>query len=144
VNERQSWMATLARASTIEIEQHLAKCSPLPVYTRIRGPELGLIMVRGQTGGRGAPFNIGEMTVCRCTVLTVDGFTGHAYVAGLDIRQAEVAALLDGVLQDPRRGDLKVKVVGALAAQQAEYKARLAVKAAATRVQFFAMATMRA
>jgi alpha-D-ribose 1-methylphosphonate 5-triphosphate synthase subunit PhnG len=134
VNERQSWMATLARASTIEIEQHLAKCSPLPVYTRIRGPELGLIMVRGQTGGRGAPFNIGEMTVCRCTVLTVDGFTGHAYVA----------ALLDGVLQDPRRGDLKVKVVGALAAQQAEYKARLAVKAAATRVQFFAMATMRA
>ena len=143
LNERQHWMATLARATVAEIEQHLVGCEQLPGYLRVRGPELGLIMVRGQTGGGGAPFNVGEMTVCRCTVLTDDGFTGHSYVAGRDIRQAEIAALLDGVLQDPRREDLKIEVIAALAAQQAKHKAVVAARAAATRVQFFTMATMR-
>ena len=33
-------------------------------------------------GGGGAAFNLGEMTVTRCTVRTETGFVGHAYVAG--------------------------------------------------------------
>ncbi len=58
-------------------------------------------MVRGRTGGGGAAFNLGEMTVTRCTVRTDAGFVGHAYVAGRDERQAEMAALADALLQDP-------------------------------------------
>ena len=39
-------------------------------------------MVRGRAGGGGAAFNLGEMTVTRCTVRTETGFVGHAYIAG--------------------------------------------------------------
>ena len=141
--DRQRWMSVLARASAAEIEALLAACDALPGYTRLRGPELGLAMVRGRTGGGGAPFNMGEMTVSRCTVRTAAGLTGHAYVAGRDLRQAELAAVLDGALQDPARADLLDAVIAPLAERQAARRADTAAKAAATRVQFFTMATMR-
>ncbi len=140
--ERQRWMSVLARASSAELEQATAGCD-LPEHTRLRGPELGLAMVRGRTGGGGAAFNIGEMTVSRCTVRTKAGLTGHAYVAGRDLRQAELAALLDATLQDPAHAGLLDTVVAPLARQQVQRRNAVAAKAAATRVQFFTMATMR-
>ena len=100
-------------------------------------------MVRGRTGGGGAAFNMGEMTVSRCTVRSDAGATGHAYVAGRDLRHAELAAALDAALQDPTRNDLRAAVITPLAEQQAERRSATAAKAAATRVQFFTMATMR-
>ncbi len=142
-SERQRWMAILARASAAEIEGLLSRCAPLPAYTRLRGPELGLIMVRGRTGGAGDPFNMGEMTVARCAVRTEGGATGHAYVAGRDLRQAELAAVIDGALQDGERLDLRTELVDRLAARQRVAREDVAAKAAATRVQFFTMATMR-
>ena len=71
-------------------------------------------MARGRPGGDGAPFNLGEMTVTRCTVRLEDGTVGHAYVAGRDMRQAELAAVLDAVLQGPaRRGAMMARGGGA-------------------------------
>ena len=67
----------------------------------MRGPETGLVMVRGRAGGSGSPFNLGEMTVTRCTVQLGSGTAGHAYIAGRDERQAELAAVADALLQDP-------------------------------------------
>ena len=142
-SDRQDWMAVLARAGTAEIEALLPACAALPGYAVLRGPETGLAMTRGRTGGNGAPFHLGEMTVARCSVRTEAGFTGHAYVAGRDLRQAELAAVLDGVLQDPARQDVHQAVIAPLAAAQAHRRAATAAKAAATRVQFFTMATMR-
>ena len=142
--ERRGWMAVLARAAAAEIEAHLAAVPPLPRHARLRGPETGLVMVRGRQGGDGAPFNLGEMTVTRCSVRLEDGTMGHAYVAGRDARQAELAALLDAALQrDALRPALLRAVIGPLAAAQAERRARTARKAAATRVAFATMATMR-
>ena len=140
--ERQRWMSVLARASAAEIEQQLIGCDALPDHTRLRGPELGLLMVRGRTGGGGAPFNAGEMTMARCTV-RAGGHTGHAYVGGRDLHQAELAAVLDAALQDPARTDRWRGVIDRLAEAQAARRDAMAAKAAATRVQFFTMATMR-
>jgi len=141
---RQSWMSVLARASAGEIAALLEPLPPLPGYRLLRGPEAGLVMLRGRTGGTGAAFNVGEMTVTRCTVRTEDGLTGHAYVAGRDARQAELAAWLDALLQDPARHDgLQDAVIAPLAAAQQQRRDVTARKAAATRVDFFAMATMR-
>ena len=117
---------------------------PCRRYTRLRGPEAGLVMVRGRTGGGGAPFNLGEMTVTRCTVRTESGQVGHAYVAGRDARQAELAAVLDAMLQDPLRDAcLHANVIAPLAEAQQARRADIAAKAAATKVQFFAMRNMR-
>jgi len=120
---RQRWMAILARASATEMTSLLAHCPELPEFSVLRGPQSGLIMLRGRAGGAGGPFNLGEMTVTRCTVRAPNGQIGHAYVAGRDPIEAHVVARLER-------------------AQAARYEAE-AERAAATRVQFFTMATMR-
>ena len=141
---RQHWMAVLARAPAAAIEAGLSRHGPLPAWTRVRGPEAGLAMVRGRAGGSGAPFNLGEMTVTRCTIRLDSGATGHAYVAGRDERRAELAAVADALLLDPTAGGpLHDTLIAPLAEAQAEERLVRAEKAAATRVEFFSMRTMR-
>lgn len=139
---RRHWMAVLARASAAQLDAALADHGALPEYARVRGPEAGLVMVRGRIGGGGGAFNLGEMTVTRCTVRMADGTLGHAYVPGRDERQAELAALCDALLQDESGGGLH-DAVDRLFAEQQERRADDAAKAAATKVQFFAMETWR-
>ncbi len=142
---RRHWMAVLARAAADELSAGLAAHGGVPLYQCLRGPESGLAMVRGRAGGGGAPFNLGEMTVTRCTVRTEGGQVGHAYVRGRDARQAELAAVIDALLQDPVRGAaLHEGVIAKLATEQAAGRRETARKAAATKVQFFAMRNMRA
>jgi alpha-D-ribose 1-methylphosphonate 5-triphosphate synthase subunit PhnG len=141
---RRRWMGILARASRAEIATLLEAAPPLPAHRRLRGPETGLVMARGRQGGDGASFNLGEMTVTRCSVVLDAGTVGHAYVAGRDAGQAELAAILDAALQDPeRQAGLLAAVIEPLAAAQATRAGTVVAKAAATRVQFFTMATMR-
>ena len=84
------------------------------------------------------------MTVTRCTVRTDTGHVGHAYVAGRDAVRAELAALVDALMQDDARAaEINAGVIAPLEAEQAAAKAERSRKAAATRVQFFAMQTMR-
>ena len=141
---RQHWMSVLARAPAEAIESGLTRDGELPAWTRVRGPETGLVMVRGRAGGSGSPFNLGEMTVTRCTVLLESGIAGHAYIAGRDERRAELAAVADAMLLDPERSaGLRDSLIRPLAAAQREQRQTRAEKAAATRVEFFAMRNMR-
>ena len=140
--ERQRWMAVLARADTAALAE--ASAGLLPAYALIRGPEAGLVMLRGRAGGRGAAFNLGEASVVRCTVRSMAGHVGHAYCMGRELRHAELAAAIDAGLQDPAlRERLHDRVVTALAETQAAARVQEAQRAAATQVQFFTMATMR-
>ena len=144
IASRQHWMAVLARAPAAAIEAALTRGGGLPEWTRVRGPETGLVMVRGRAGGSGPAFNLGEMTVTRCTVRTGSGLAGHAYIAGRDERRAELAAVADALLQDPARtGELRESLIRPLAEAQREQRLTRAEKAAATRVEFFAMRNMR-
>jgi alpha-D-ribose 1-methylphosphonate 5-triphosphate synthase subunit PhnG len=141
---RKRWMAVLARAGAGAIAGRLAACGGVPEHTRLRGPESGLVMARGRAGGGGAPFNLGEITVTRCTVRSADGLVGHAYVTGRDGRHAELAALVDALMQYPGRVEaLERVVVGPLEAAERARRAAIAAKAEATKVQFFAMRNMR-
>lgn len=141
---RQRWMSVLARADAASIAARLELWGRMPPYTRIRGPECGLVMVRGRAGGDGSAFNLGEMSVTRCTIRTDDGLIGHAYVAGRNENQAELAALVDALMQDPdRSAALEAAVIEPLAADWQAKRDATACKAAATRVEFFAMQTMR-
>ena len=142
---RRRWMSVLARGSADAIASGLAACGTLPAHSIIRGPEGGLVMVRGRIGGGGGPFNLGEMTVTRCTVRIASGPVGHAYVAGRDTRQAELAALGDALMQDPDWAALVDRhVIAPLAAAQEDARSERAAKAAGTKVRFFAMQTTRA
>ena len=141
---RQRWMAILARAGAEAIASRLPPADTLPAWRLLRGPESGLVMLRARTGGAGAPFNLGEMTVTRCTLRVATGGVGHATVAGGDARHAELAALADALLQDPlRHARLHAALIAPLAAEQDAASAAIAARAAATRVQFLALQTMR-
>jgi alpha-D-ribose 1-methylphosphonate 5-triphosphate synthase subunit PhnG len=141
---RRRWMGILSRASAGDIARHLADLPPPPDHLRLRGPETGLVMVRGRAGGDGAPFNLGEMTVTRCAVRLPDGRVGHGYVAGRDARQAELAALVDALMLDEAaRPTVEAAVIAPLDAAQQARRAEQARRAAATRVQFFTMTQMR-
>jgi alpha-D-ribose 1-methylphosphonate 5-triphosphate synthase subunit PhnG len=138
---RQDWMRVLALSERKDIEAACRRLAPLPDYRLVRGPEIGMVMVQGRTGGVGAPFNLGEATVTRCTLQVDQGAAGTAYVLGRDRHHAELAALLDAMLMDPeRQPDVMSTVVRPLASILRAREAEQAKKTAATKVEFFTMA----
>jgi alpha-D-ribose 1-methylphosphonate 5-triphosphate synthase subunit PhnG len=142
--ERRGWLAVLARATAEDLGRHLAGAPALPPHSILRGPEIGLVMLRGRAGGDGAPFNLGEATVTRCSVAIDGGAVGHALRIGRDRRAAELSALLDAALQDPAlRQPLLDAVITPLAAAQANVRTAEAERAAATRVEFLTMVQSR-
>ncbi len=103
-----------------------------------------MAMVRGRMGGGGAPFNLGEMTIARCSIRDAAGRVGHGYAAGRDLTQVELIARLDAAMQDAEFfAPYYRTVVEPLAAAQAERRAAVEAKAAATEVKFFTLAAMR-
>jgi len=138
-SERQRWMSVLALASRDELERGWSDLSAPPEYRTLRGPEVGLVMVRARAGGTGTRFNLGEMTVTRCSVELPDGTTGHAYAGGRDRRHAELSAVFDALLQRERDGALRRTLVEPLAHAQRARRQAAAARAAASRVEFFTM-----
>jgi alpha-D-ribose 1-methylphosphonate 5-triphosphate synthase subunit PhnG len=140
---RRTHMGLLARAPAVLLGELLTACLEAsggrPGHAWLRRPETGTVMVRARTGGTGAPFNLGEMTVTRCALRLDGGEVGHAYVQGRDPVHAENAALVDALMQTERAADLRTQVLDPLAAETAEAKAKRARKAAATKVDFFTM-----
>jgi len=137
---RRRWMSVLAQATGAEIERAWQALPERPEYHVVRRPEVGLVMVRGRAGGSGAPFNLGEMTVTRCTVDLPSGMAGHGYVAGRDVRHAELAAVFDALLQDPLLTTrLEEAVIAPLEAGQRERRRQMAARSAPTRVEFFTL-----
>jgi alpha-D-ribose 1-methylphosphonate 5-triphosphate synthase subunit PhnG len=139
---RRRWMGVLAKSQRAELEAELAAMGRVPVYRFLREPEIGLAMVRGRIGGTGAPFNLGEMTMTRCAVRLADGAraTGLSFVAGRDTRRAELAAVFDALLQDPRRHDaIEDTVITPIEMRLAAQRRRRASDVAATQVDFFTL-----
>jgi alpha-D-ribose 1-methylphosphonate 5-triphosphate synthase subunit PhnG len=137
---RRRWMSVLALATPEEIEAAWRQVGEPPAYARLRGPEVGLVMVRARAGGTGLRFNIGETTVTRCAVQLVGGALGQAWVRGRDLRRAERAAVLDALLQDVgRRPALEATVIEPLARAQEARRREATARGAATRVDFFTM-----
>jgi alpha-D-ribose 1-methylphosphonate 5-triphosphate synthase subunit PhnG len=137
---RRNWVSVLAKADPATLERLVAKLDGWPSYTVLRGPEAGLVMVRGRAGGTGATFNLGEMTAMRCSVRLSDGTVGHAYIQGRNAVHSETAALLDALLQRPDRYDgLHAQIIAPLEREAFERRQLAHRKTAATKVDFFTM-----
>ncbi len=137
-NPRQAAMAVLNRAEPAMLAALWQDWSHKPGFHRVRGPETGLVMVRGRAGGGGHPFNVGETTVTRATVRLESGEVGHAFCLGRDGDKALKAALFDALFQ--RVPDaVEARVLAPLRAAQAAADQRRRDETAATRVDFFTM-----
>ena len=143
--ERQAWMSVLSKAEPQELAAAWASLpeAARPGYEFLRAPEIGLVMVRGRTGGEGDRFNLGEMTVTRCAVRLDGGETGVSYRAGRDRDASEVAAVLDGILQrEALRADA-LPILKRLEEAATSRRAQQARRSGATKVEFFTMTRTR-
>ena len=138
--DRKAVMATLAQASGDDIARLWNEAGMTSVAELLRGPETGLVTVRGRIGGGGAPFNVGEATVTRATVRLPSGQVGHSYMLGRDRKKARLAAIADALWQDPaQRQTVETALVAPLRAAQGEAREKRRAETAATKVDFFTM-----
>lgn len=135
---RKDWMSLLAKAPP-KVLAGLWEGRDAPDFTWLRAPEIGAAMVRGRMGGTGAPFNMGEMTVTRCSLQLDGGAVGHAYVQGRDKAHAERAALVDALMQTDAADRVRAEVLDPLRADMTERAEARAARAAATKVEFFTL-----
>ena len=105
----------------------------------LKGPETGLVMVRGRVGGSGAPFNLGELMVTSCAVKT-SGFVGYGFSQGDDPEGSFLAALGDALAQDPERGRFFETLILELERDLQNKDEALAAKTEKTRVEFLTLA----
>jgi alpha-D-ribose 1-methylphosphonate 5-triphosphate synthase subunit PhnG len=136
---RREQMGLCARAGRAELERGLAGLGALPAHTDLRRPEIGLVMLRGRTGGIGAPFNLGEATVARATVRLASGETGTACVLGRDGAKAKLAALVDALWQSPLQANVESQVLAPIRAALYARDNAEAGHTAATKVDFFTL-----
>lgn len=137
---RQESLTILARASGEELKSFWQNWPDKPEFEVLRGPETGLVMLRGRIGGGGAPFNVGEATVTRATVRLPDGSVGHSYALGRDQEKAKLAALFDALwLDEDQRDTVEAKVLSVLRSRIDDADKKLRAEAAATKVDFFTM-----
>ncbi len=99
--QRRGFMALLAAATREEIRRGISAVLPNPQFTELRKPEIGLVMLRGRSGGTGPAFNLGEATVSRATLRLTTGQTGVSCILGRDLEKAHLAALADALRQNP-------------------------------------------
>lgn len=136
---RRDWLGCLARAPEGRAAQLLASAGLAPEFEYLRPPEIGSVMLRGRMGGSGGPFNLGEMTVTRCSLKLATGEVGHGYVQGRRRDDAQAAALVDALMQTGMAAEIRHKVLDPLSTDEQTRRAARAGKAAQTKVEFFTM-----
>jgi alpha-D-ribose 1-methylphosphonate 5-triphosphate synthase subunit PhnG len=136
---RQAAMAVLAHSMTEDITRFMIAVT-VPAHDELRAAENGLVMVRGRTGGDGAPFNLGEATVSRAAVRLASGEVGIGYTLGRDREKARLIALCDAMIQTADHADaIETHVLTPLRNQIVAARAQKASETAATRVDFYTL-----
>jgi alpha-D-ribose 1-methylphosphonate 5-triphosphate synthase subunit PhnG len=135
---RAQWMSLLAQAEPAELATAMeAFAPPVDATTWLRPPQTGLYMLRGRVGGTGPQFNLGEVSVTRCSV-QIGERIGHAWVRGSNSRHAELAACADALMQDAEQAPrLQTQVVEPLRQSLNRRREAASRKAAASKVEFF-------
>jgi alpha-D-ribose 1-methylphosphonate 5-triphosphate synthase subunit PhnG len=140
IGERRSLMYLCARASEDEMSAALRAVDFAGDVRVLRAPEVGLVMLRGRTGGDGAPFNVGEATVTRAVVALASGETGYGYCLGRAATRARLAAVIDAVGQHPELGPrIRSSLAAIVGPRLVAENREINEQTAATRVNFFTL-----
>ena len=137
--KRKSWMSLLATSSQSDLlnlwEQKKIKVN----YVWLRTPEIGSIMAQGRMGVTGDKFNIGEVTITRCSLKLNCGTIGHSYVQGRSKKKAEISALCDALMQTKMSKEINKNIIIPLEKIKKDNKDKILSKAEATKVDFFTL-----
>ena len=139
IEKRKSWMSLLATSSQSDLlnlwEQKKIKVN----YVWLRTPEIGSIMAQGRMGVTGDKFNIGEVTITRCSLKLNCGTIGHSYVQGRNKKKAEISALCDALMQTKMSKEINKNIIIPLEKIKKDNKDKILSKAEATKVDFFTL-----
>jgi alpha-D-ribose 1-methylphosphonate 5-triphosphate synthase subunit PhnG len=136
---RKRRIEIFARANAKELQAAFDGLEGVPAATMVRGPETGLVMIRGRMGGTGSAFNLGEATVTRATVRLENGLIGHGQRLGGDKEAARLSALLDA-LSEMSAYSAEIEAFADQVAERFQGEdTKLSGETAATRVDFFTM-----
>jgi alpha-D-ribose 1-methylphosphonate 5-triphosphate synthase subunit PhnG len=137
---RQMWMQVLADADVADLKAGYDRFGEKISFSWLIRPETGMVMVQARADGTGSPFCLGEMTVTRCMVQVLDSIQGYAMVPGSDHGHAQLAALLDALLQMPAFHDrLMTTLMADLKTSARQKQQALAREIADTTVEFFTL-----
>ena len=90
-------------------------------------------------GVTGNKFNIGEVTITRCSLKLDCGTIGHSYVQGRSKKKAEISALCDALMQTKLAEKINKKIIKPLEKIKIDKKNKILSKAEATKVDFFTL-----
>ena len=97
-------------------------------------------MVQGRMGAVGDQFNLGEITVTRCSLKIKGGVVGHGYSKGRNKEKVKIIALCDALSQTSKVKKVKKYILEPLEIEETKNKKVEKEKAEATKVDFFTMA----
>lgn len=137
--DRARRMGLLARATNEELRSALGTFLDRKDIMPVRGPETGLVMLRGRIGGGGNAFNLGEATVTRATVRLAGGAIGHGQRLGTDHETTRFAAIADALAEEGTCHEAVNGLLAAVADRLAAERSGLAAETEATRVDFFTL-----
>ena len=139
IEKRIFWMSLLATSNQSDLlnlwEQKKIKVN----YVWLRTPEIGSIMAQGRMGVTGDKFNIGEVTITRCSLKLNCGTIGHSYVQGRSKKKAEISALCDALMQTKMSKEINKNIIIPLEKIKKDNKHKILSKAEATKVDFFTL-----
>ena len=131
-----SLLATSSQSDLLNLwEQKKIKVN----YVWLRTPEIGSIMAQGRMGVTGDKFNIGEVTITRCSLKLNCGTIGHSYVQGRSKKKAEISALCDALMQTKMSKEINKNIIIPLEKIKKDNKDKILSKAEATKVDFFTL-----
>jgi alpha-D-ribose 1-methylphosphonate 5-triphosphate synthase subunit PhnG len=139
--QRKTWMSVLARSAFSDLQTQWAVLDlPLPIFQVIRPAEIGLAQVRARMGGGGRQFNMGDVTLTRAVVKLDSGEMGYSYLQGRNKQHAELAAVIDGLMQTSEYQErLTRELISPLAALKAEQEQLRQQQVASSKVDFFTL-----
>lgn len=82
---------------------------------------------------------MGDVTITRSVVRLASGELGYSYITGRNKRHAELAAVVDALMQTAAHDVLQQNLISTLAAEKAEQEQMRAREVAASKVDFFTM-----
>ncbi|MGF1718717.1 phosphonate C-P lyase system protein PhnG [Vibrio kyushuensis] len=138
--KRQHWMSVLAKSQYSELKGRWEELNLTPDYAMVRQPEIGLAQVRARMGSTGRQFNIGDTTITRAVVKLDSGELGYSYLQGRNKSHAEIAAVIDALMQMPQHEEsLSTQLIEPLAALKKQQHSLRAKDVASSKVDFFTL-----
>ena len=139
IEKRKSWMSLLATSNKNDLLNLWEQKKINIRYEWLRTPEIGSIMAQGRMGVTGDKFNIGEVTITRCSLKLNCGTVGHSYVQGRSKKKAEISALCDALMQTEMSNEINKSIIIPLEKIKKNNKDKILSKSEATKVDFFTL-----